>query len=325
MPLRCFVACAFGHRDVDALYDRGTEPTLRALKIDCERVDRVTHNQYIDRKIFELIRATDFCLADLTYARPSVYFEAGLAEGLGKPVIYTARLDHFHARETDPHGNLRVHFDLQMKNIIKWNAPDTSYCRALRALVGHVTTPILKNNEIMAAAQREQIDFQSLALPDRCHAVLLPAIRLLRNRGFRELKPQSGRPSRYDRFLVVHPGPPHVGVLAMFSESITKKQLSDAGSLHGAMSMMDFPGSVLDHRTEPVHLHCVLGSMRSVPASRVRDALPYHAADTSHEVDTRVRARPNGGTLSVHVVSPVQSPGDFADGCRKVLNAIRTA
>ena len=122
MPLKCFVASAFDRPDVDEVFTKVLVPLLRKLGIRPLRVDRVEHNDDIDDKIFALLDESDFCIADLSYARPSVYYEAGYAAGKGKPVIYLARRDHFKAKQNDPNGNFRVHFDLQMKNIIPWSA-----------------------------------------------------------------------------------------------------------------------------------------------------------------------------------------------------------
>ncbi|MEO7841617.1 MAG: hypothetical protein ABIU06_19930 [Anaerolineales bacterium] len=93
--MKCFIASAFGHDDVDAIYDRCIIPILRKLSVTPLRVDRVEHNEDIDNKIFELLDSADFAIADLTYARPSVYYEAGYAAGKLKPVIYIAKRDHF--------------------------------------------------------------------------------------------------------------------------------------------------------------------------------------------------------------------------------------
>jgi nucleoside 2-deoxyribosyltransferase len=54
------------------------------MKIEPLRVDQIEHNDDIDDKIIELIKKCDFCIADLTYARPSVYYEAGYVYGLKK-------------------------------------------------------------------------------------------------------------------------------------------------------------------------------------------------------------------------------------------------
>jgi hypothetical protein len=81
--------------------------------------------------------------ADLTYSRPSVYFEAGYAQRV-VPVIYTVRRDHFKFKADDPNGNLKVHFDLQMRNIIDWSsASDKRFPVRLRSRVTKVVLPIL--------------------------------------------------------------------------------------------------------------------------------------------------------------------------------------
>ena len=73
-------------------------------------VDRIEHNDNIDTRIISQTEAADLVIADLTYARPSVYFEAGYAQR-AIPVIFTARSDHFTERDNDPNGNRHVHFD----------------------------------------------------------------------------------------------------------------------------------------------------------------------------------------------------------------------
>ena len=76
--LHCFVAMAFGQKDTDAIF-RALRKTLGPLGVNAQRVDRIEHNDNIDTKIISEIEAADLVIADLTYARPSVYFEAGYA------------------------------------------------------------------------------------------------------------------------------------------------------------------------------------------------------------------------------------------------------
>ena len=58
-------------------------------------------------------------VADLTGYRGGVYWEAGFAEGLGIPVIYTC---HEKWLNTDKDLNIEgVHFDLNHRNMILWN------------------------------------------------------------------------------------------------------------------------------------------------------------------------------------------------------------
>ncbi len=142
--LRCFIACAFGKKDVDEVYKKVIKATLETLNIEPLRVDRVNHNDKIDRKIIELINECDFAIADLTYARPSVYYEAGFVEGLKKKVIYLARHDHTKQKEDDKEGNLKIHFDLITQNIILWERNITQTNKTLNERIKLITEPILQ-------------------------------------------------------------------------------------------------------------------------------------------------------------------------------------
>src|SRR5579859_2735151 len=121
VKLHCFVAMAFGQTDTDAIF-KILKKTLVPLAINAQRVDRIEHNDNIDTRIISEIEAADLVIADLTYARSSVYFEAGYAQR-AIPVIFTARSDHFRERDNDPNGNRHVHFDLKKRNIIAWSSP----------------------------------------------------------------------------------------------------------------------------------------------------------------------------------------------------------
>ena len=84
------------------------------------RVDKIVHNDRIDARIREEIKKADVLIADLTYARPSVYWEAGYAER-AIPVIYICRKDHFDSKPSNDVVDLKVHFDLANANIISWS------------------------------------------------------------------------------------------------------------------------------------------------------------------------------------------------------------
>lgn len=116
---KCFIAMAFGHDDTDALYKKGILPVLRSEKITPIIINRREFNGDITSEILSLVRGADFCITDLTYARPSVYYEAGFAER-ESTVIYTVRKDHFE----NTYDSSRVHFDLSVRSIIGWAADD---------------------------------------------------------------------------------------------------------------------------------------------------------------------------------------------------------
>jgi hypothetical protein len=78
------------------------------------RIDQKHHNNEITDEIIAAIRKSKFLVADLTEHRNGVYFEAGLAKGLGLEVIWLCRDDQ-HAK---------AHFDVRQYNCILWKDSD---------------------------------------------------------------------------------------------------------------------------------------------------------------------------------------------------------
>jgi hypothetical protein len=89
---RIFVAMWFDP-EVDEIYDHGFAPAITAAGFEPVRIDSRPHGDRIDAKILLEIRKCRALVADATGLRPSVFYEAGLAEGLGKPVFWTCRKD----------------------------------------------------------------------------------------------------------------------------------------------------------------------------------------------------------------------------------------
>ncbi len=183
--LKCFVASAFGRGDVDQIYAKSIKPVLKSKKITPLRVDKVEHNDDIDDKIIELIDICDFCIADLTFARPSVYYEAGFVNGLGKQVIFTARSDHLRTTAGDTLGNLRVHFDLQMKPIITWIRPTPSLNRKLTTRINVVTKPIIRELQIEHNRRQDEAEFASLSQSGKFKGILKVLEQSFSSQGFR--------------------------------------------------------------------------------------------------------------------------------------------
>ena len=82
------------------------------------RIDRKPDVDKIDDEIIAEIRRSRFLVADFTHgdkgARGGVYYEAGFAYGLGKPVIYTCRADMVDY----------LHFDTRQYAHILWETPE---------------------------------------------------------------------------------------------------------------------------------------------------------------------------------------------------------
>jgi nucleoside 2-deoxyribosyltransferase len=69
----------------------------------------------IDAIIEDEIRRCRFLVADLSDNNAGAYWEAGFAEGLGKPVIYICKA-------TDANGEERkTHFDTNHRHTVKWD------------------------------------------------------------------------------------------------------------------------------------------------------------------------------------------------------------
>lgn len=109
----CFVAMWFDP-SLNEAYELGI---VAAVELDCRmkahRVDRKEHNNQITDEIMAGIRSAEFTVADFTGQRAGVYYEAGFAHGLGRPVIYTCREDHIKDR----------HFDTSVINHVVWADP----------------------------------------------------------------------------------------------------------------------------------------------------------------------------------------------------------
>jgi hypothetical protein len=132
---KAFVAMSF-REELGELFQAGLEPGIRGAGYDAVRMDRIEHNNRIDDEIVARIRQCKFLVADFTIDRGGIYFEAGYAIGLGRPVIWTVRHDQLKT----------VHFDNRQYNFIRW-WPDklTDLASALRnrieATIGRGSRP----------------------------------------------------------------------------------------------------------------------------------------------------------------------------------------
>ena len=140
-----FVAMWF-NPEVDGAYQKGIEPAITEAGYEPMRIDRKEHSNRIDDEIVAEIRRARFLICDFTcglledgqaesgktaVARGGVYYEAGLAHGLGKRVIWTCRSDLI----------CHVHFDLRQYNIIRWKTGKEDELR--KALLNRIRAEIV--------------------------------------------------------------------------------------------------------------------------------------------------------------------------------------
>lgn len=111
---QAFVAMWFDEQLTDAWLSGFRTGIADTGAFEALRIDGVQHNGKIDDRIVAEIRRSGLVVADFTGNRGGVYFEAGLATGLGIPVIWTCRQDCI--------GD--VHFDTRQYNHIVWTDPE---------------------------------------------------------------------------------------------------------------------------------------------------------------------------------------------------------
>ena len=108
-----FVAMWFDD-EMKKVYEEGIKPAIEDAGYKSVRIDLKPDANKLDDEIIGEIRRSLFLIADMTHgkcgARGGVYYEAGFAYGLGKPVIYTCRGDMIG----------KVHFDTRQYAHILW-------------------------------------------------------------------------------------------------------------------------------------------------------------------------------------------------------------
>jgi hypothetical protein len=108
-----FVAMSFDS-SMNDVYTRGFYPGITAAGYRPFRIDGKEHINGITDEILAEIRRSRFLVADYTEMKNGVYFEAGVAVGLGITVIATCREDHLD----------KLHFDIKHINTLKWKTPE---------------------------------------------------------------------------------------------------------------------------------------------------------------------------------------------------------
>jgi nucleoside 2-deoxyribosyltransferase len=102
---QAFVAMWFDPQ-MEETYLNAIKPAVEADGTMCVRIDLKEHNNKICDEIIAEIRRSKYVVADFSGDRGGVYYEAGFAFGLGRPVIWTVRKSDLP----------KVHFDTRQYN-----------------------------------------------------------------------------------------------------------------------------------------------------------------------------------------------------------------
>ena len=132
---KAFMAMKFGDPALNSFLDQVLKPAAPRAGFDLFKLDDRPMAGLIDDRMRVEIRASDFVIADLTHDNLGAYWEAGYAEGLGKPVIYTCERSKFEIT--------RTHFDTNHHLTIVWDvaAPEEAgqqLVSTIRATLPHL-------------------------------------------------------------------------------------------------------------------------------------------------------------------------------------------
>lgn len=131
---KAFMAMKYGDPDLDQIFNQHFKSAVAATGFELYKLDELPKAGLIDDRLRVEIRTSRFLVSDLTHENAGAYWEAGFAEGLGKPVIYTCEKRKFESQKThfDTNHHLTVIWDEdnpliaveQLKATIRATLPD---------------------------------------------------------------------------------------------------------------------------------------------------------------------------------------------------------
>jgi len=110
---KAFMAMAYANESLNIIFRDQFKPAAREAGFRLARLDEQPKAGLIDNHLRVEIRSSRFLVVDLSDENPGAYWEAGYAEGLGKPVIYTCARSMWQERGT--------HFDTSHSHTILWD------------------------------------------------------------------------------------------------------------------------------------------------------------------------------------------------------------
>lgn len=111
-----FMAMPFGDSRLDGIVTDHFVPAVKAAGFELRRLDEGQPAGLIDDQLRVRLRTAVIVVADLTNGNRGAYWEAGFAEGLGTPVVYTCEKAVFDGLE----AGRRTHFDTNHLVTVLW-------------------------------------------------------------------------------------------------------------------------------------------------------------------------------------------------------------
>lgn len=125
-----FMAMDFNHPELWDLFTNHLRPAVKSAGFDLRTTNHTGKIAgLIDNRMRVEVRTARFVVCDLTHSNRGAYWEAGFAEGIGRPVFYICRK----AERESTDKAVRPHFDTAHQTIIAWDRADPG--PAMRELV----------------------------------------------------------------------------------------------------------------------------------------------------------------------------------------------
>jgi len=118
-----FMAMDYGDPLLERVYKDCLKPAVKRAGLDLIRLDEVPEPGIIDNRLRAAIRDSVMIIADMTYNNAGAYWEAGYAEGLGRPVLYTCN-EAFFKKQAPFEEDGGAHFDTNHCLTILWREDD---------------------------------------------------------------------------------------------------------------------------------------------------------------------------------------------------------
>lgn len=111
---KAFMAMQYGDSELDTVFRDCFQPAVAATGFTLKLLYEDPKAGSIDDRMRAELLTSRFIIADLTHDNRGAYWEAGFAEGAGKPAIYTCKKGHIP----------KVHFDTNHHLIVEWDPDD---------------------------------------------------------------------------------------------------------------------------------------------------------------------------------------------------------
>ncbi len=138
-----FMAMQYRDPELDHIVNDHFRPAVSLTGFTLRRLDDQSPAGLIDDRLRVEIKVCRFLIADLSHGNRGAHWEAGYAEGLDKPVIYTCRHDVFN----NPSHEHYPHFDTNHHLTVTWNPANIEdACRSLKETI-RATMPDAKQQD----------------------------------------------------------------------------------------------------------------------------------------------------------------------------------